>query len=706
MPVEEMVANVGGKSDRAAFPVHFTLLDDDHQASLPIDHADSGTHPLTLHITNRSGVDLEWLPAPGESPTKDFHHLEIEFRPGVLSKTTLDSLKRPEELLAQKDRADWRITDSGLQEDGTHALLLLFTPQDKTRLKLRPGGSLKVRLQRILASQATPHGLTKVELRLNNVSLDGLGEIDSHSTRRHCHLSVGLMGGLELPLRIGFEGHALLRGDRKEDDQKLTLIVLNRTKDPVGRAIDGNPAQLVLSFDLKGPWGTETESLKVVSPNKIKVKFPDDSETGINDPSYGLGLPAHWTIVLPEAGIPPARSDDKPQEIKCLRIEMDGIKASGEGTVNVYVDGSDIPGFRTRVILPVTVSNVTPAAFQGIQDALKKHQYELQELKEDFQGVLTSLRRLATLAEASDLPGRDDSRAPVLISETDSCGILPRIKPMVPAHYYNKDCRIPCRIPSGQLWGAVVGGSPVDVSARFVLLNIQGAVCRFLAGRRLRDNLPLPPKSSEPFVEIGELLGAPLLLRNDHKLYVWDIYNSGEWTEWVELPWPVLHVGEGWIAVNPGDGVRLLSASICCGPGVPRFLGALPPDGPAGIAEIGGTASDPLVVDPNGKVWWLLRPAKPAEVRLGIWHPDTELFDRQHPQDFAGYEFPTVADMNSLGVIIRKDDKRVYRWGLNNRKFGWHDTNLPVTARRIGGTWRNPVVIGTDGNMYWLEDKR
>lgn len=700
MPVEEMVANVGGKSDRAAFPVHFTLLDDDHQASLPIDHADSGTHPLTLHITNRSGVDLEWLPAPGESPTKDFHHLEIEFRPGVLSKTTLDSLKRPEELLAQKDRVDWRITDGGLQEDGTHALLLLFTPQDKTRLKLRHGGSLKVRLQRILASQATPHGLTKVELRLNNVSLDGLGEIDSHSTRRHCHLSVGLMGGLELPLRIGFEGHALLRGDREEDKQKLTLIVLNRTKDPIGRAIDGNPAQLVLSFDLKGPWGTETESLKVVSPDKIKVKFPDDSETGINDPSDGQGLPAHWTIVLPEAGIPPARSDDKPQEIKCLRIEMDGIKASGEGTVNVYVDGSDIPGFRTRVILPVTVSNMTPAAFKDIQKALEKHQYELQELKEDFHGVVTSLRRQAALAEASDLlVGRDDFRAPVLISETDSWEILPRTKPMVPAHYNDA----PCRIPSGQGWGVIVGGSPVDVSRRFLLLNDKGAVCRFLAGRRLRDNLPLPPKSSEPFVEIGEFLGVPLLLRNDHKLYVWDIYNSGEWTESAEPSWKVLHLGEGWIAVDFAGKALVLSAARCFVPGMAIFMGT-PVDG---IAEIGGTASDPLVVDPNGKVWWLKRPApaKPGEFQLEIWRPAPPS-DPRLRLDPSRYEFPPVADMNSLGVLIRKDDKRgVYRWGLHNGQVAWHDTNLPVQARRIGGTWRNPVVIGMDRNLYQLTDK-
>ena len=62
--------------------------------------------------------------------------------------------------------------------------------------------------------------------------------------------------------------------------------------------------------------------------------------------------------------------------------------------------------------------------------------------------------------------------------------------------------------------------------------------------------------------------------------------------------------------------------------------------------------------------------------------------------------------MNSLGVLIRRDNKGVYRWGMHNGQFGWHDTNLPVQARRIGGTWRNPIVIGIDNNLYRLQDKQ
>ena len=82
---------------RGAFSLEYSLLDDNHQAVLAIDEGEGSANALIFHLTNRSHVDFEWLPAPDGKPLREFHYLQLTFRPGVLSTTTLNKRAKPDD---------------------------------------------------------------------------------------------------------------------------------------------------------------------------------------------------------------------------------------------------------------------------------------------------------------------------------------------------------------------------------------------------------------------------------------------------------------------------------------------------------------------------------------------------------------------------------------------------------------------------------
>jgi hypothetical protein len=667
MPVVERVEHVGGKAERGAFPIHFSLLDEHDQASLAIDQGLGSPCPLTLHITNRSGHEMEWEDAKERPPSREFHHLRIAFRPGILSKTTLDKLKAPEtaqQVLAPKKPPEWRIALDEPQEDESPVLLLVYTPQDKSHLKLKNDASVKVRFHGIVAGHSAPHGLTRVEFWLDNVKFAGVGEIDSHATWRHRHLSVQASASHELPLRIGFKGHAMVRADGQPDT--LTVVVQNPVTPQdaaeggtpdirvVGRAVHGHPAQLVLSFDLEGPW--QLPSLTQNQTPEVEVAYPGGNKDKI---SAGRGQGHHdhtWAISLPERGIAPGES---------LQIEIKDIVAWDEGTINLYLDGSDIPGFRTRVILPITATNAIQAL--NVQAALLRQRATQLRYRHQIHAELTEPLDLIALPEFINEALLQSESNP---NKSHDGWASPNFEIMT---------------PFWQGWYLVADPYPepaADISRRFALFR-NGRVCPVLGGG-LQDALPLPPSSLAPFTEIGEIRGAPIILNQNRAACLW----SSREKRWRVLRQePVLHVGDGWAAMEDPSYLVLLTWPKG-GPSIVEPEGSIilnaeyDHDTRKPIQAVGGTEDIPLFVDAEGNVWRLegRSPMKWKQAPVG----------------------QPVADINSQGVVIRKGDSAVLRYSTTGGVPDWR--SLEGGGVRIGGTWRNPIVTRNDGKLWRLED--
>lgn len=633
---------------RGGFPVEFSLLDDDNQAVLAVDEGVGSTNALVLHVTNRSLHDLVWDVATDGKPPKEFHHLQLTFRPGVLSDATRNKLAKPDtaqQLLRKHDAERWKIGGE-VHDDGSQALFLVFEPKDKPKdpLKLPRGNSLQVQFQGISASKATPHGLTKVEVRADKAKL-GSHDLHTHATRRHCHLSVLPGGWRPLPVRIGFKGNAIVRADGQPDT--VTVAIYNPPKtDAFGAWSGTNPAQFLLSFDHDGPWALK------LSP-RVTVDGKEVSNVS-NDPSHGLGdNPYIWLIKLPESGIAPGKQ---------LEIKIEGLKASSEGTINLHLETYDISGFgRTRVTLPITASLMSARVLHS---------------------VVASLWREIALLEPSDSISIPDTLAEAGLGSVDS---VLKDRPMGPwsPHFQ-------FLTPLSQKWNQVKDPSGnfvtgVDVSRRFVLIDSNGTVCP-VAGGVLGQSLPLPDSSLRPFFEIGEWRGSPLILSQKHEFCWWSPLDG----VWVRQSYGTLvHVGEGWLAVGDSNQHQLHCLEKY-EKGRGFTSGNFDPDNTLAVRAIGGSERYPLVVDTGGRVWRHKR----NKLSRPPWWEQTSL----------GGAVETLADINSGGVVIRERDERILRYSMSGPLPDWHDTTGGGT--RIGGTWRNPMVIGFEKRLYRLEDPK
>jgi hypothetical protein len=224
-------------------------------------------------------------------------------------------------------------------------------------------------------------------------------------------------------------------------------------------------------------------------------------------------------------------------------------------------------------------------------------------------------------------------------------------------------------------------------------MNTEGEVRPIIAGH-LGDKLPMPPKDKAPYQEIGEFDGSPILTTTK-TLMSW--FSRGSWH--TRLPLGVQHVGEGWI-------IQATSQQWVDGPASPVLLVPTPeepffdfvysnPGSQLRYANIGGTTMDPLLVDSNGVLWYL--PDNERSKILEARHnPDLVKGLKWLSYDRAG----VVADVNSLGVLLSKKDAHLLRWGSN---FGFENPG-GGGGTRIGGTWRNPMVIGNESQLWRLED--
>jgi hypothetical protein len=660
-----------GRVGPAPFLVDCELVDEHGQAHMLID---DGQHPhdhlLLLNMTNRAGRDLEWLSDGDARRSKELPHLRLLFRPGVLSKVALDKLKdggAGRELLGP-DASHWNLVR--VAEEETVALDLVFIGTDR----IWPAGKTLTVGLRGLAATGAASRLTRIAVHFANLWETGAQDATGlFPLTRHCQIYLLHGGRRDLPLRIGFAGTGVIRGDGEPDS--LIVVLHNPAEKPFGATTSEGPPRLRLSFEAGAtPWAlwhgaphTEPEPPKIVEHENL-TPVPDSE-------------PLSWSFKLPKEGIAASKS---------LCVKIGGLRAFTEGTTNLYVDSYDVPGFsHTRTTLTVTRS--------GLETRLEK------KLEEKFIELTTGLNRKLEAAQKEVLGEvrsvREELSAPIpgltsrltrVSDRVDGVAFAAAVNPvrMAPVDGWANQ-QLPER-DNRQSWKKL-GVKAIDVSSQFVL-NKEGTVLPVFGGS-VGDPLPKLPSDVIPKSEIGEYLEGPVFIGPGGVLW----FHQEKWQQLTTQPGRggneiYYYVGDGWlISQRTGYGrgnqrtpqrLELSGSDVNI---VPYPIGHFPaiPD------RIGGSLADPIVIDAqkniDGHNWVWRRGA------TGEW-------EKQVPNPGEAIASPLL-DVNAFGVIVLQNGA-VFRYTAGR----WRQLDSAVKIQRIGGTWRNPMVIGVDGELYWLED--
>jgi len=191
--------------------------------------------------------------------------------------------------------------------------------------------------------------------------------------------------------------------------------------------------------------------------------------------------------------------------------------------------------------------------------------------------------------------------------------------------------------------------------------------------------------------------GLPLVLYDSGMLYCYhpqEVANEGWYLVFTEI----VHVGEGWVAVQAHQ-VDAAGHALCR----VAHLEARSEDGrhdftadgdgrPYSVAALGGTRRDPLFVDTRGAVW---QPT--PDLGHGAW---AKMFEA------------AVVDVNAFGVMTHTTKmpvkanlgpRRLFRFCNAWRELHAPDLDLqPDGAVRVGGSWHNPIIVVENGSAFRL----
>jgi hypothetical protein len=343
---------------RAIDPVAVRLYDDDNAPALYIDDG-SPTPALHLALHNQSGRALEFDAAAS-------HHVELRFRPGVLSQRALTTLK--------SENAAKVVLSGAAQSWG-----LSLAPADAgmpVSLQLRYRGDdrrFESDARRILSM----HGLsaaggqgarpTQVQVTVQGVRFDA---DPPFATTRHRHLNLLHWGRAGLPLHAGFPGSAVLVNDG-ESHEPLLLRVVNTSLDETLRVAPDAKDQAVfdLYFDMgdKDRWWT----LEVQVPH-IEVSWDDSHFDDVKEATGHEGPAQRWKITLPANGLEPGKHVD---------IRIGKLRTTRQGTTNVYLDVGNLSGYRPgKLVCAINRAPLTEQGVKALDDAVKQHEKRFTEL--------------------------------------------------------------------------------------------------------------------------------------------------------------------------------------------------------------------------------------------------------------------------------------------------------------------------------------
>ena len=281
---------------RAIDPVAVELYDDDNAPALYIDDG-SPTPALHLALHNQSGSALEF--DAGAS-----HHVELLFRPGVLSQRalgTLASQNAARDVLSSAAQS-WGLSLAPAEAGMPVSLQLRYLGADRS---FESDARMILSLNGLSAAGAQGARPTQVQVTVQGVRF---GVDPPFATTRHRHLNLLHWGRAGLPLHFGFPGSAVLVNDGASHDPLLLRVVNTSLDETLCVAPDAKDQAV---FDLYFDMGDEDWwwTLEAQVPH-IEVSWDGSHFEDVNEATGHQGPAQRWEIKLPADGLAPRKHVD------------------------------------------------------------------------------------------------------------------------------------------------------------------------------------------------------------------------------------------------------------------------------------------------------------------------------------------------------------------------------------------------------------
>ncbi len=316
----------------AADPIGFQLYDDDNAPVLCVDDG-RVQRELHLELHNQSGGDIEFDPPLNATASPENHHLELRFRPGILSQRALGVLTAPNlaSRVLPRDAQSWDVAAVRGENGAPVSVFMLFRGSQRT---LPNDSRITLSLQELSAEAGLGSRPTQVQLKVRALRFANAGTPITSTVHRH--LNVLHWGRAEAPLRAGFVGTSTLVNDPKAENPLRLRVANTSASETIGAPGPHARPSLSLSFDVGDAnmfWALDA---KTVANASVRVQWPNQPEVDVPEETHGGPVP-RWKLDLPDAGLGPGQHVD---------IPISGLKTTGSGPTNLYLEYRDIPGYR------------------------------------------------------------------------------------------------------------------------------------------------------------------------------------------------------------------------------------------------------------------------------------------------------------------------------------------------------------------------
>ncbi|MEA3243833.1 MAG: hypothetical protein U9Q19_10430 [Pseudomonadota bacterium] len=324
---------VPGESTAALHPVHFSLHDGNDHHLLYIDDG-TANHQLILELHNRSQRHIEFVQTEDNKASPENHHLELRFRPGTLSKSTIKALTRTDaaQTILSKYHDEWDL----------HAPPVTTSSKPISIYLLKTGGrryedGLMLPMRNMTADGDYGSRPTRVELKLGQMRYVGTEDpiLCQRSTSLNIMWGLPLETGKAAPLHVGFPGsHSLLNDGNTPNT--LLLRVTNTSDKPIEQP------HFELAFDIGDEskwWALDVDNNQIT----VQAQWPNQSNwVETERAKKGAVSAPRKHIVKPHPGGLAAGQH--------LDIQISNIITSRSGNTNLYLDYKHITGCRPGLI--------------------------------------------------------------------------------------------------------------------------------------------------------------------------------------------------------------------------------------------------------------------------------------------------------------------------------------------------------------------
>ncbi|MCH8619360.1 hypothetical protein [Undibacterium sp. TS12] len=313
---------------RKSHPIDFTLFDDDEQAVMYISE-DISDRKLHLTIANTSTQDMSMMAGPTEVSASNYH-FALQFRPGTLSRRTLELLASP---AANKvvSTPDWKLAQH-VHQAGTNAPVRLYFLYTGSKSTLSIGETRSIVLSGLSAAPGSGARGTQVELIPHQLQLPGNTAITGSRTQ-YMHVT-NHSGRKNIPLHM-----SIIEGSRVQNGAMAATLTLRLTN--ICKAKDVSTSTIVFS---KGEDNYPATKL-VLSCDTGTDDWDLGSITGVGVPvglvsaaGPRIGETPSWDITFPN-------NNYSLEYGKSLDLAITIDVSAKTGNANLYLHYDNIPGY-------------------------------------------------------------------------------------------------------------------------------------------------------------------------------------------------------------------------------------------------------------------------------------------------------------------------------------------------------------------------